>query len=357
MADPAANRDAFERQALYCDANDAPITARLCRGVAAILDDSTETGRRVLGWPGAPVADALALRVVGGIHALWRRGAASALDGLFTGDGTDAARIAAALRAILAAHDAEIADWLAGPPQTNEPGRSAGLMAGLLVLSERFGLPVALLEIGSSAGLNLLIDRYRFDLGGVTTGPPASPVLIRPDWRGPPPPAGDVLFDSVRGVDIQPVDPTSIAAEQRLLAYIWADHALRFQRVAAAIAMIRERPVDLAQGDAADWVETQLALPQAPGTMRVLMHSIVWQYLPAEGQARIEAAMAEAGARATADRPLGWVSLEADRTLNRHDLTVRSWPGDGRPELCGHAHAHGFWVDWTRRAASRSGQT
>jgi hypothetical protein len=89
-----------------------------------------------------------------------------------------------------------------------------------------------------------------------------------------------------------------------------------------------------------------LAEPQEAGVMRVLMHSIVWQYIPPEGQARIEAAMVKAGTMADEERPLGWVMLEADRTLNRHDLTVRNWPGNGAAELLGHAHAHGFWVEW-----------
>lgn len=346
MADADTNLQAFEAQAQYCDANDAPITARLCRGIAAAIDAGTETGRRILAWPGAPIADALPLRTVGGFHALWRDGRARDLDALFQGREADRERIAGAVRATLEAHDAEIATWLGGPPQTNEPGRSAGLMAGLLVLARRFGPRFELLEIGSSAGLNLLIDRYRFDLGGVMAGPAASPVLIRPEWRGPPPPAATVEIESVRGVDIQPIDPTSAEAERRLLAYIWADHAIRFPRVAAAIDMIREKPVMLDHGDAADWVEARLAEPQQAGVTRVLMHSIVWQYIPAAGQARIEAAMRAAGERASEERPLGWVHLEADRTMNRHDLTVRHWPGGGEPVLHGHAHAHGFWVEW-----------
>ena len=349
MADARVNRAAFEVQALYCDANDAPITARLCRGIALAIDETSLTGRRILEWPGAPIADGLALRAAAGFHALWRDGHAPALDGLFQGVMQENAQPSDPLRNLLHTHDPELASWLESPPQTNEPGRSAGLMAGLLVLTARFGLPFELLEIGSSAGLNLLIDRFAFDLGGVRAGPADSPVWIRPAWRGPPPPAAAVQIRSVRGVDIRPIDATAPGAERRLLAYIWADHCIRFDRVSQAIGMIRQRPVDLAQGDAADWVEAALARPQEPGTMRVLMHSIVWQYLPREGQARIAAAMAEAGARATAERPLGWVTLEADRTLNRHDLVVRAWPGAGVPMLLGHAHAHGFWVEWLER--------
>jgi len=349
MADEPTNREAFEQQARYCHANDAPITARLCRGIAAALDADSTTARRIRAWPGKPIPDALPLRVAGGFHALWRDGHAPELDGLFTGTDHDPARIAAAIAQTLLAHDAEIGTWLDGPPQTNEPGRSAALMAGLLDLAQRFGPRFELLEIGSSAGLNLLIDRYRYDLGGVIVGPDTSPVTICPDWRGPPPPSAKVRIEAVRGVDISPIAPTAPGADRRLLAYVWADHEMRFKRVAAAIEMIRAKPVALDKADAVDWVETRLAEPQPEGITRVLMHSIVWQYIAPGGQARIEAAMQSAAARATPQRPLAWLSLESDRTMNRHDLTLRSWPGDGKPERLAHAHAHGFWVEWLRK--------
>jgi len=345
MADEPTNRTAFALQATYCEANGAPITARLCRGIEAAIDRDTVTGTRILDWPGHPIADALPLRAAGPFHALWRAGRAPGLDGLFTGSETDGDRIAAALRAVLAAYDGEIGGWLDGPPQTNEPGRSAALMAGLLVLAQRFGPRLELLEIGSSAGLNLLIDRYRYDLGGVTVGPAESPVTIVPEWRGPPPPAADIRIESVRGEDIAPIDVRDDAAAERLSAYVWADHAQRFARVAAAIAMIRAQPVSLDQGDAADWIEARLAAPQEAGVTRVLMHSVMWQYMPPASQARITAAMAEAGARATADRPLGWVSLENDRISIPHVLTVRAWPG-ATEEVVAQTHAHGFWVEW-----------
>src|SRR3546814_2382331 len=63
--------------------------------------------------------------------------------------------------------------------------------------------------------------------------------------------------------------------------------------------MVRARPVRLDKGDAADWVEARLAEPQADGVTRVLMHSVVWQYLPETTADRIRAAMHAAGARAT----------------------------------------------------------
>ena len=98
--------------------------------------------------------------------------------------------------------------------------------------------------------------------------------------------------------------------------------------------------------NAADFVERELARPQEPGTTRVLMHSIVWQYVPQDQQARISAAMEAAGARATAERPLAWIALEANRTLLNHGLTVRHWPGGDKETLLAAAHAHGAWLEW-----------
>lgn len=341
MTDRAIILSAFDIQAAYCDANDAPITAAICRALAGALGAGSATGQAVLEWQGNPVADGLVLRLVGGIHALWQEGAVPELDPLFV-EGADQTE---AITSVLSRHDAELIRWLDSPPQTNEPGRSAALMTGLLHLAARHGTRIKLLEIGSSAGLNLLIDRFAFALGGVDVGAPSSPVLIRPEWRGAPPPDPPIEIVSVRGCDIQPIDATLPANEKRLLGYIWRDHPQRFDRVAKAIAMQRAQAVHLDQADAADWVEARLAEPQAKGVTRVLMHSIMWQYLDEAGQRRITAAMESAGARATKERPLGWVSVEADRTFNRHDITLRSWPDYGDTRLIGHSHAHGFWVE------------
>ena len=345
MADETANRDCFRIQAGYCTAMDAPITARICTALAAALDRDSETGRRALDWPGEPVADALALRLVGGLHALHRSGAESRLSAVFSGKETDPTVVIPTLKATLVRHDAALLPWLDGPPQTNEAGRSAGLMTGLLHLAPRYGPKIEVLEIGSSAGLNLLIDRYRFDLGGVMVGPSESPVTIRPEWRGETPPVASVEIGSARGVDIRPLDLSDPAGGVRLEAYVWVDAIERQARLASAIAMVREGGVDLAEGDAADWVEAQLAEPQPEGVTRVLMHSVVWQYLPAASRERLRIAMNAAGARATAARPLGWVMMEPNRDLHRHEVRVRGWPGDRPMELVALTHAHGAWVE------------
>lgn len=340
MADEPTNRDAFRQQAAFCAAMDAPITARVCEALADALSRDGATARRTLDWPGDPIPDALPLRLVGGLHALARTGIDADLTALFAGTG-DAHAI---LRRVLVDHDAALLPWLDGPPQTNEPMRSGVLMAGLLEVAKRHGPAVELLEIGSSAGLNLLIDRYRFDLGGVTVGPEDAPVTIRPDWRGTPPPTVPIRIASVRGVDIQPLDATDPAVATRLSGYIWADQPERQARLTAATAMQRARPVDLMEGDAVDWLRARLSEPQAAGVTRVLMHSVVWQYLGDARRAAITAMIDEAAARATSDRPLAWVRMEPDRVLQRQELIVQSWPGHGDRRMLATAHAHGAWI-------------
>jgi hypothetical protein len=338
--------EAMAFQAEFCERGGAPITARVCRALATGLDRSTATGRRVLDWPGTYIADALPLRLVAPYHALFRSRAVPELDALFTNHAkNNAADDAAAIRASTALKDTWIVDWLDGPPQTNEPARSANFMAALLVLANRFGMPFELLEIGSSAGLNLLIDRYRYDLGGVLAGPEDSPVLIKPDWRCSSPPTAEVRISSVRGVDIAPIDVTDPVAAERLMAYIWVDAPERTARVEAAIRMIEVQPVDMMHGDAADWIEARLAEPQAPGTCRVLAHSIVWQYLPSATQARIAAAMERAGTVATAERPLAWVRMEPDDIRKGIEVYLQAWPGLPETQLA-RTHPHGAWIEW-----------
>ena len=109
----------------------------------------------------------------------------------------------------------ELEPWLDRPPQTNEVARAAALMAGLLVVTARTGLPLALYKLGASAGLNLLLDRYAYRLGPLLTGSGASAVRLAPIWQGSPPPETAVRIDGRRGVDLHPVDVTSPAGRER----------------------------------------------------------------------------------------------------------------------------------------------
>ena len=345
-AGPGAVATAFANQVAYCAHAGAPITARVVAGVAAVLESSAQSAllARLRGWQGAPLADALPLRVAGGVHALHLSGAAPALAPIYRGEQADDAGVIAD---VMAAHEDALLPWLDGPPQTNEAGRSANFIAAMLWLAEQ-GLPPRFecLEIGSSAGINLMLDRYAYDLGGVRVGPEPGVMHFAPQWKGAPPPARDISILSTKGCDVAPVDLTDPAQALRLKAYIWPEHTIRFDRMDAAIRAAALRKPDLVQATAADFVEAQLAKPQAPGTTRMLMHSIVWQYVPADQQARVTAAMEAAGAKATPDCPLAWVMVEADRTVHRHKLTVRYWPGGAEEVQLAWSHPHGADVEW-----------
>ena len=237
--------------------------------------------------------------------------------------------------------------WLDGPPQTNEAGRSSNFIAAMLWLAEQGLAPrFQCLEIGSSAGINLMLDRYHYDLAGVQVGPQPGAMQFKPGWQGAPPPDRQIAIVSAKGCDVAPVNLADPAQALRLKAYIWPEHTVRFERMAAAIAEAGQSAPDLVRMNAADFIEAELALPQAAGTTRVLMHSIVWQYVPADQQTRITAAMEAAGAHATPERPLAWIALEANRVLHLHELVVRFWPGGGEPVMLARAHPHGASIDW-----------
>lgn len=344
-------RNAFANQVSYCRANGAPITGRIVESIAAGLDGDNDFARRVRDWHGRALADALPLRCAGGLHALQLSGVEPALARLYAGEPQAIADAERLVAAAIDRHTAALLPWLDGPPQTNEAGRSCNYIAAMLWLAAQ-GLPPRFdcIEIGSSAGINLMIDRYRYVLGGVEVGP-ANPVMtFEPEWRGsPPPPVPEGWgFAGLRGCDVAPVDLSDPAQLLRLKAYVWPEHKQRFERLDAAGRAAADRMPDLVAMDADAFVEAQLARPHAAGTTRVVMHSIVWQYLGPERQARIAAAIEAAGAQATVERPLAWIALEANRDNFRHELVVRYWPGGDTAHKLAESHAHGAWIEWLR---------
>src|SRR5690606_34522703 len=121
------------------------------------------------------------------------------------------------------------------------------------------------LEIGSSAGINLMLARYHYDLGGVQVGPRPGAMAFAPEWRGDHPPQHAIEIVATRGCDVAPVDLTDPAQALRLKAYIWPEHQVRFARMAAAIAAATEEKPDIVRMNAADFVEAELAKPQVAG--------------------------------------------------------------------------------------------
>lgn len=342
MSDPAS-RQAFADQADWARRLDAPFTALLCDTLGNVLDDTTAVGRRMLGWDGDWRADALVLRLLGGLHARVRGGEDADLEALYPPNPLpDPAALAARLQVALA--DPRLLPWLDSAPQTNEVARSTMLMPGMMVVAAQTGLPLRLFELGASAGLNLRMDRYRYDLGGQVSGPPDAPLTLAPAWHGPPPPRTEILVAARRGVDLAPVDVADAAGRARLLAYVWPDQVARTERLTAAIDAFAADPASLDTGDAAPWVEATVA--PHPGSATVVYHSIAWQYFPHATQARITAHMAAQAACATADAPLAWLRCEFERAdAPRPTLRLTVWPG-GANRLLAYGHPHGATVEW-----------
>ena len=346
---------AIDWQADHAFENGAECTARVIRTLTKVRETDTELGRRMASWAGLTLKDAMPLRVTGGLHHLALTGEDERLLPVYAGEVTDQDAIDAIVLDMVARHDADLAPWLDGPPQTNEAGRSASIMAGLLWLAQRVVPRFELFELGASAGVNTMLDRYHYRLGETEVGSSDSPMRIAPEWRGngspPPVPEGFEILD-VRGCDVAPINLADPESALRLKAYVWPDAPARMERIDAAIALASADPPNLVQMDAADFVCEILAWPRQSGATRAMFHSIMWQYMPAETQDAITTVFDEAGAQATPDKPLAWVSLETDPATFRHELKVRFWDGserDGETALLAHAHPHGAWVEWAGR--------
>jgi len=336
-------REGFEWQIAACRALGSPLTASVLAGVLAALDRSTRTGKRILDWPGDPKADAMMLRIAGGLNALAR----SRRDARLTENyASELVEWESEIRRVLITWDDWLFPWLDNAPQTNEVARSGVLFPGVMEIARRFGPSVEFLELGTSAGLNLNMDRFAYDLRGNKAGDPTSPVSINPEWRGLPinPRAVEVVDRC--GVDLNPLDVTDQVTADTMMAYVWPDQPERVERAAAAISLTQKYPVRVDRADGAEWIEEKLAQPQSSNTTRIIFHSIALQYFTPDARARVMAAIERVGAAATDERPVAWLSMEFASMQNYPELSLRCWPGGGERELLATCHPHGTWIEW-----------
>lgn len=345
---------AIEWQAEHAAINHGPCTARVIRALPKVAEGNTACARRMTSWAGLTLKDAMPLRIAGGLHYLLLSGIDDRLARVYSGQISDQGLIDAIVCEMFEAYDSILLPWFDGPPQTNEAGRSASIMAGLLWLAQRVHPRFDLFELGASAGVNTMLERYHFRLGETQVGPAGSPMCIQPEWRGdvgaPPTAPEEFEIISVEGCDLAPIDLTDEASALKLKSYVWPDAPGRMARIDAAVQLANENPPSVIKMDAADFVAQQLSKPQFPGTTKAMFHSIMWQYMPKTSQDTITAAFEAAGAKATQDTPLAWVASETDPKTFRHELRVRYWDGDeqdGAMHLLGFAHPHGAWVEWT----------
>jgi hypothetical protein len=249
---------------------------------------------------------------------------------------------------LLARRPDDVRPLLDRAPQTNEVGRSAALLGGLLRSVARYALPVRLFEIGASAGLNLFADRFRYlDATGAGWGDAESPVVLAGAWEGTPLPLDvEVVVSERGGGDVSPIDVGSEAGRLTLSAYVWPDMTARWERLGGAIEVARRQSLEVVRSGAGPYVE---GLRLADGHLTVLWHSVMWQYVPPDERERVTARLAELGGQATDDRPLVHLFAEPTRRTpeDRHRFWVVSetWPG-GEREYLGRMAPHGVPVTW-----------
>jgi hypothetical protein len=337
-------------QARFCAATGSPFYGELLD----VMADDVEAGGAV--WavlePHAheSLDAAYRLRLLGGVHRMVLSGTAPALAAHFptTGGDGDVEAMWPSYRDLLDAAPEMVVDALRRPPQTNEVGRSAALAGGLAVIARRTGLPLRLLEIGTSAALNLRCDGYWYEHDRASWGDPAAAVRFVDLWSpGRPPFASDLLIATRRGCDRDPIDATNADDALKLLSYVWPGQEERFETLRNALTIAAAVPVTIDRGDAVDWVPAQLAEPRE-GLTTVVMHSVFWQYLGTEAQASIVASLAAAGARATVDAPLAWLRLEPTPT-SVPQLWLTTWPAphaEGAETMLATAGFHAGPVNW-----------
>ncbi|TYB44640.1 DUF2332 domain-containing protein [Actinomadura chibensis] len=304
--------------------------------------------------PGTAVADVLGdrtgsgfvLGMLGTVHRLVLEGRAPELAAHYptAGGAKDPLSAWPAFRAALAEHAAEVRAGLADPPQTNEVGRAAPLVGGLLAVAAATGLPIRLLEIGASAGLNLRADHFRFLHESGAYGP-ESAVVLADAWRGLPRVDARLAIAERLGCDLSPLDPASPEARRRLLSYVWPDQAARVARLRAAFEVAARVPATVVRAGAAEFLH---GVAPRDGVATVVWHSTMQAYLSADESARMQACLERAGAAATAGAPFAHLSFEgpdASRLDAAHVLTLRLWP-DGGLVILAEGPAHGLPTTW-----------
>jgi hypothetical protein len=229
---------------------------------------------------------------------------------------------------------------LARGTQTNEPGRCAVLLPALAQLPQ----PLALIEVGASAGLILLFDRYSYDYGGrhLAGSDPQAPTLrCRPVGPVPLPPRIPAIAWRA-GLDLSPLDVTSDDDARWLSCLVWPGEGDRAQQLQAAIATARRDPPAVHRGDLVTDLPALAA--QAPaGATLVIYHSSVLYQVPPHGRQEFAATVRGLGAN--------WVSSESPgivpgTAMPAVDDQMCVLARDGRP--LARADSHGTWLSWLR---------
>ncbi len=236
---------------------------------------------------------------------------------------------------------------LARSTQTNEPGRCATLLPALALIDG----PLALLEVGASAGLCLLPDRYGYDYGRARLEPAerCAPVFpCRANEATPIP--GEIPRVAWRaGLDLNPLDVAEPEEAAWLETLVWPGQEPRAERLRAAMGVARERPPIVHRGDLLHDLPALAATAPGDATL-VIFHSAVLAYVGPEDRERF--------ARIVADLDAVWISNESPAVFPAVAAKLdREPPGDrfllavdGVPVAF--TGPHGQSIDWLPQSSN-----
>ena len=340
-------------QAQGCRELGSPLYDDLLTRIADDVEAGGDFARVFAGHEDDRSRSAVGLRLMGAVHRLVldRRAPQLALHYPSVG-GSPGAGLWDAFRAATLDNLDEVRALLELPPQTNEVGRAAGLVGGLMLIAQQTGLPIRLFEIGSSGGLNLRADHFRYDLTESRfLGPANSPSRLNRPWQGDEkawPTGGIPSIVDRAGCDPDPVDASTTEGRLTLTSYVWADQIARLERLRGALEVARRVPAQVDRAMAGEWLEGHVNPREDVAT--VVWHSVVWQYLDDDERARVTAVLESAGSRSTADAPIAHLSLEPGGRLYVDKyaflVTLRLWPQDPEPRVVATAAGHGPPIVW-----------
>jgi hypothetical protein len=352
--DPVPLAEVIGRQRRACERNGSSLYVALLDVIAADLASGGPCAASLGPHTSEPLGSALSLRFLGAVHWLVLAGRAPDLARHYpSAGGSPGPGLAGDFLATVAAQAEEIEARILLPVQTNEVGRAAALVGGYVEVARRSGLPLRVLEVGASAGLNLRWDHFWYDTGESTFGDPDSPVRFLGTWDGAAPRLDDVAVEvaSRAGCDRSPIDVTSEEGRLRARSYVWPDQLDRHARLDAALAVAAAVPATVDAADLGEWAEARLAEP-VPGVATVVVHSIVWQYVSPPSRDRLRFALRRAGLAATPDAPVAWLRMEPAGAVA--DVRLTWWPG-GEEEVLATAEYQGAPVYWGAPAGSGTG--
>ncbi|MEO6206003.1 MAG: DUF2332 domain-containing protein [Mycobacteriales bacterium] len=336
-------------QSAQCADHHSPLTAALLTGAADDYEAGGPARDLLAPLAGDPSGTVPSLRFAGALHrmVLQREAPELALHYPSVGGTAPVDQVWPAARKHIAEALPALREHVRRPVQTNEPGRSAVLLGGLHHVASGTEKPLRLLEIGASAGLNLLVDRYAYELtSGQVLGDPGSPMRLVQPWRGDLPASSFEIVERL-GCDPRPLDPRSTADRLTLTSYVWGDQLERFDRLRNALEVAAQHPVTVRPAGASDFLAAELAGPRAD-VATVVWQSVVQQYLDPLERIAVEELLQAAGSRATAQAPLAHLMMEPDPSARpgaAFRVTLRTWPG-GESRILATCRGHGPPITW-----------